>query len=60
MNAQPQDPRITLANLPVDGPLVGKDAEAIARALRHPADEVLFGTDAYIIGKLLDRSRPLT
>lgn len=57
MNAQ--DPRIALMQQPVDEPLFGENAEAIGHALNHPADEVLFGLDSYIIGRLMERSRPL-
>lgn len=50
-----QDPRTALMKAPVDEPLVGEAAKAVAKALAHPADEVLFGTDAYILGRLLRR-----
>ena len=49
------DPRIPIAEQPVDEPLFGPVAESVARALRHPVDEPLWGTDARILGSLLRR-----
>lgn len=49
------DPRIPAVKQPVDEPLFGEAARAVAQALRHPVDEPLWGTDARIIGALLRR-----
>lgn len=43
------DPRIPIMKQLVDDP------ESVARALRHPVDEPLWGTDARILGALLRR-----
>lgn len=51
------DPRIPIARQPVDEPLFGQAARALAQALRHPEDEPLWGTDARILGELLGGSR---
>lgn len=52
------DPRIPIARQPVDEPLLGQAARALAQAFRHPVDEPLWGTDARILGVLLGNLRP--